>query len=143
MGPDGLKRASETAVVNANYIKESLKNDYHLPFNRSCMHECVLSDKIQSEYHISTLDIAKALIDYGYHPPTIYFPLIVKGAIMIEPTETESKETMDEFIAAMKDIAQKAKQDPESLKLSPVKSKATRLNETKAAREPTLRWIES
>jgi glycine dehydrogenase subunit 2 len=141
MGAEGLKKASETAVLNANYIMSQLKDYYHLPYERVCMHECVFSDKIQSKYGITTLDIAKALIDYGFHPPTIYFPLIVKGAIMIEPTETESKDTMDRFISAMKDIALRAEKEPDSLKKSPLKTKVTRLNETKAAREPNLRWV--
>ena len=141
MGAEGLKKASETAVLNANYIMNQLKDYYYLPYDRRCMHESVFSDKIQSKYGITTLDIAKALIDYGFHPPTIYFPLIVKGAIMIEPTETESKDTMDRFIDAMKDIAVRAEKDPDSLKKSPLKPKVTRLNETKAAREPNLRWV--
>ncbi|OGW09756.1 MAG: glycine dehydrogenase (aminomethyl-transferring) [Nitrospinae bacterium RIFCSPLOWO2_12_39_16] len=141
MGAEGLKMASETAVLNANYIMNQLKDYYYLPYDRRCMHESVFSDKIQSKYGITTLDIAKALIDYGFHPPTIYFPLIVKGAIMIEPTETESKDTMDRFIDAMKDIAVRAEKDPDSLKKSPLKPKVTRLNETKAAREPNLRWV--
>jgi glycine dehydrogenase subunit 2 len=141
MGADGLRKASETAVLNANYIMSQLKDYYHIPYDRQCMHECVFSDKTQNKYGITTLDIAKALIDYGFHPPTIYFPLIVKGAIMIEPTETESKDTMDKFIDAMKDIAVRAKKDPDSIKKSPLKPKITRLNETKAAREPDLRWV--
>ncbi len=141
MGAEGLKKASETAVLNANYIMSQLKDYYHLPYDRQCMHESVFSDKIQNKNGITTLDIAKALIDYGFHPPTIYFPLIVKGAIMIEPTETESKDTMDRFIDAMKDIADRAEKNPDSLKKSPLKPKVTRLNETKAAREPNLRWV--
>ncbi|MBU2590883.1 MAG: aminomethyl-transferring glycine dehydrogenase subunit GcvPB [Nitrospinota bacterium] len=140
MGGDGLKKASETAVVNANYIKEKLKGIYHLPYDRECMHECVFSDKIQGENDVSTLDIAKAIIDRGFHPPTIYFPLIVHGAIMMEPTETEGKETLDSFIEALKDIAAKAKEDPGSLKASPEKPKVGRLDETQAARNPKLRW---
>jgi glycine cleavage system protein P-like pyridoxal-binding family len=95
-------------VLNANYIKERLKGDYHLPYDRTCMHECVFTDKHQQEHHVATLDIAKRLMDHGFHPPTIYFPLVVSGAIMIEPTESESKETLDQFIDAMKQIAQEA-----------------------------------
>lgn len=141
MGAEGLKKASEAAVLNANYIMSQLKDYYHLPYDRQCMHECVFSDKTQNKYGITTLDIAKALMDYGFHPPTIYFPLIVKGAIMIEPTETECKDTLDRFIDAMKDIAVRAEKAPDSIKKSPLKPKITRLNETKAAREPDLRWV--
>jgi glycine dehydrogenase subunit 2 len=140
MGAEGLKKASETAVLNANYIMSRLKGHYHLPYDRWCMHECVFSDKLQNKNGITTLDIAKALMDYGFHPPTIYFPLIVKGAIMIEPTETEGKDTLDGFIEAMKDIAVRAEREPDSIKKSPLKPKVGRLNETKAAREPDLRW---
>jgi glycine dehydrogenase subunit 2 len=92
MGPE-LTKASQLAVLNANYLKEKLKGVLHLPYDRPCMHECVFSDKLQKEYKVSTLDIVKRLMDYGFHPPTIYFPLVVSGALMIEPTETESKET--------------------------------------------------
>ncbi|MBI3814474.1 MAG: aminomethyl-transferring glycine dehydrogenase subunit GcvPB [Nitrospinae bacterium] len=143
MGAEGLRKASETAVLNANYIMSRLKSHYHLPYDRWCMHECVFSDKIQNKNGITTLDIAKALMDYGFHPPTIYFPLIVKGAIMIEPTETEGKDTLDSFIEAMKDIAIRAERGPDSIKKSPLKPKVGRLNETKAAREPDLRWKKS
>lgn len=143
MGAEGLKKASETAVLNANYIMSQLKSYYHLPYDRWCMHECVFSDKFQNKNGITTLDIAKALMDYGFHPPTIYFPLIVKGAIMIEPTETECKDTLDRFIEAMKDIAVRAEKEPDSIKKSPLKPKVGRLNETKAAREPDLRWKKS
>lgn len=140
MGPDGLKKASETAVLNANYIKEKLKKAYHLPFDQTCMHECVLSDKIQSEKDVHTLDIAKRLIDYGFHPPTIYFPLVVPGAIMIEPTETEGKETIDRFIEAMMTIAKEALENPALVKNAPQTTYVGRLDETAAARKPVLRW---
>ncbi len=138
MGPKGLKDVSENAILNANYIRSKLQETYHVPYKRTSLHEAVFSDKHQEEYHVSTLDIAKALIDYGFHPPTIYFPLIVKGALMIEPTETETKETMDRFIGAMKDIAERAKSEPESLKESPTRSLRRRLDETMAARKPKL-----
>ena len=140
MGPAGLRRAAEVAVLNANYILSQLKGVYHLPYDRHCMHECVFTDALQARHDIHTLDIAKRLIDYGFHPPTIYFPLIVKGALMIEPTETESKETIDQFVAAMKRIAQEAQENPELLRLAPHNPRVTRMNETKAAREPKLRW---
>jgi glycine dehydrogenase subunit 2 len=140
MGPAGLRRAAEVAILNANYILSQLKGIYDLPYDRHCMHECVFSDALQARSDIHTLDIAKRLIDHGFHPPTIYFPLIVKGALMIEPTETESKETLDQFIAAMKRIAQEAQENPELLRLAPHNPKVTRMNETKAAREPKLRW---
>lgn len=114
LGADGLRKVSEAAVLNANYIKEKLKAYYHLPYDRTCMHEVVFSGQWQKEFGVSTLDIAKRLLDFGYHPPTIYFPLIVKEAFMIEPTETESKETLDEFINAMIEIANEAKNEPEN-----------------------------
>ncbi len=140
MGGEGLKRASETAILNANYIKERLKGTYQLAFDRPCMHECVFSDKLQQADGVSTMDVAKRLIDYGYHPPTVYFPLVVPGAIMVEPTETESLETMDKFIEAMKAIAQEAKTNPELLKNAPANTKVQRVDETRAAREPVLKW---
>ncbi len=137
LGPD-LKKVSQYAVLNANYIKEKLKDIYHLPYDRPCMHECVFSDKNLEPFKVATLDIAKRLIDYGFHPPTIYFPLVVHGAIMIEPTETESKETLDRFIAAMKEIALEAQEQPELLHQAPCCSKVQRLDETLAARKPCL-----
>lgn len=140
MGPDGLKKASEMAVLNANYIKERLKNHYHLAYNKTCMHECVFSDKAQSEKDVHTLDIAKRLIDYGFHPPTIYFPLIVSGALMIEPTETETKETLDGFIDAMIKIANESEENPDVVKNAPHTTRLSRLDETRAARNPILRW---
>ena len=140
MGRDGLKRASELAVLNANYVKEQLKDHYHLPYDSPCMHECVFTDRVQSRHGVKTLDIAKRLIDYGYHPPTIYFPLVVSGAIMIEPTETESKETLDGFISAMVAIAREAEEEPERLKGAPQRTKTGRCDEVRAARRPVLRW---
>jgi glycine dehydrogenase subunit 2 len=125
-------------VLAANYIKERLKGTYHLPYDRPCMHECVFSDKRQQPHKVSTLDIAKRLMDYGYHPPTIYFPLVVPGAIMIEPTETESKETLDRFIEAMQAIAAEAEQAPDTLHQAPARCRRRRLDETAAARKPRL-----
>jgi len=140
LGPDGLKRAAETAVLNANYLMHRLKGTYHLPYDRVCKHECVFSDAAQLPHDVKTLDIAKRLMDYGFHPPTIYFPLIVAGALMIEPTETESKETLDQFIAAMQAIAREAQETPELVRSAPHKPVVSRLDETRAARQPVLRW---
>ncbi len=134
LGKEGLRRVSENAVLNANYIKEKLKDWYDLPYPQICKHECVISATRQTKTGVHALDIAKALIDRGIHPPTMYFPMIVKEALMIEPTETESKETMDIFIEAMIDIAQKAQSDPESIKAAPITTPVGRLDETKAAR---------
>jgi glycine dehydrogenase subunit 2 len=138
MGPEGLKKASQLSVLNANYIKEGLKGHFHLPFDRTCMHECVFSDKFQAENKVTTLEIAKRLMDYGFHPPTVYFPLVVPGAIMIEPTETEPKENLDLFIEALKNIAQEARDNPDVLHAAPSRSKVRRLDETTAARKPCL-----
>ncbi|HAD04990.1 MAG TPA: aminomethyl-transferring glycine dehydrogenase subunit GcvPB [Desulfuromonas sp.] len=139
LGPDGLKLASEMAVLNANYIRARLEQGYHLPHQGRSLHEVVLSDRdLGGDCH--TLDVAKRLIDYGYHPPTIYFPLVVKGAIMIEPTETESKEVIDEFCDAMLAIAGEARDNPDLLHDAPVRTKVRRLDETAAARNPRLKW---
>ena len=138
MGEAGLKKASQLAVLNANYIKEQLKTVLHLPYDRPCMHECVFSDLWLQEYKISTVDMAKRLIDCGFHPPTIYFPLIVHGAMMIEPTETECKDDIDQFIETMKTIVQEAKEQPELLHQAPQRSKVRRLDEVRAARCPCL-----
>jgi glycine dehydrogenase subunit 2 len=140
LGPDGLRRVSETAVLNANYIMEQLKEYYVLPYKHRCMHECVLSGQKQKESGVATLDIAKRLLDFGYHPPTIYFPLIVKEAMMFEPTETESKETLDEFIEVMKQIAREAEQAPDTVRNAPSRTPISRLDEARAARTPILRW---
>ena len=138
MGPQNLKRASQLAVLNANYVKEKLKDTFHLPYDRPCMHECVFTDKHQQANKVTTLDIVKRLIDYGFHPPTIYFPLVVNGAIMIEPTETESKEDIDSLIEALKTIAQEAAENPQVLRNAPQNSLVKRLDETRAARNPCL-----
>jgi glycine dehydrogenase subunit 2 len=138
MGSDNLKKASQLAVLNANYIKEKLKDIYHLPYDRPCMHECVFTDKFLKAHKVTTLDLAKGLMDYGFHPPTIYFPLVVNGAIMIEPTETECKEDIDLFIEALEALADEALKNPESLQEAPKRPKVRRLDETKAARQPCL-----
>jgi len=140
LGAEGLKEVSENAVLNANYIKAKLKPYYHLPYDRTCMHEVVFSGKRQKAMGVSTLDIAKRLLDYGFHPPTIYFPQVVEEAIMIEPTETESKETLDAFIEAMVEIAREAEEKPELLHDAPHTTPVRRLDEAAAARKPDLRW---
>ena len=141
LGPEGLTRVSEAAVMNANYIKERLKPYYDLPYDRICMHECVFSGRKQvGESGVHTADIAKRLLDYGYHPPTIYFPLIAPEAIMIEPNETESKETLDAFCDSMIAIAREAAENPELVKSAPLTTPVKRLDEVKAAREPDVCW---
>ncbi len=139
LGPEGVKQAAESAVLNSNYIKSQLKDVYHLPYPGPSLHECVFNDKHQAP-KVTTMDIAKALIDHGFHPPTVYFPLIVKAALMVEPTESESKETLDLFIQAMKDIAKQAKDDPDAVHDAPQLPKVSRPDEAHAARQPTLRW---
>ncbi len=140
MGADGLKFASQMAVLNANYIRSRLEEAYHLPHKHRSLHEVVFSDaNLPNDCH--TLDVAKRLIDYGYHPPTIYFPLVVKGAIMIEPTETESKEILDEFCDAMLAIANEAVENPDLLHAAPTLTRVGRLDETGAARQPCLCWF--
>jgi glycine dehydrogenase subunit 2 len=144
LGAEGLTRATEMAVLNANYIKEKLKPYYDLPYDRACMHECVFSGNRQvAQSGVHTSDIAKRLIDFGYHPPTIYFPLIVPEAIMIEPTETESKETLDAFCDAMIAIAQEAKENPQRVKDAPLSTPVSRLDEVLAARKPDVCWKRS
>ena len=138
MGPRNLKKASRLAVLNANYIKENLKGTLHLPYDRPCMHECVFSDEHQKADKVTTLDMAKRLMEYGFHPPTVYFPLVVHGAIMIEPTETESKEDIDQFIEAFKAIVSEARQNPDLLHDAPKRCKVRRLDEVTAARKPCL-----
>jgi glycine dehydrogenase subunit 2 len=138
MGPKNLKKASQLAVLNANYIKEMLKQILHLPYDRPCMHECIFSDEHQVAQKVTTLDMAKRLMDYGFHPPTVYFPLIVHGAIMIEPTETESKEDIDQFIEAFRAIVNEAADRPDLLREAPKSCKVKRLDETTAARKPCL-----
>lgn len=140
MGPDGLKAVTEYAVLNANYMMRRLAPFYDLPFNQHCKHEFVLSGKRQKKLGVRTLDIAKRLLDFGYHPPTIYFPLNVEECIMIEPTETESKETLDSFIDAMIQIAKEAEETPEIVQEAPHTTVVKRLDETTAARKPILKY---
>jgi glycine dehydrogenase subunit 2 len=140
-GGRGLTEASEQAVLNANYIMHSLKDYYDAPFLRTCMHECVLSAKRQAERGVRAADIAKALIDRGVHPPTVYFPLIVKEALMIEPTETEGKEALDAFIGAMIEIARAAEAAPESLQKAPVTTPVGRMDEAKAAKRMDVAFL--
>lgn len=140
MGKAGLKRASQMAVLNANYLQNMLKDDYLLPINSICKHEFVLSGLKDRSTGVTALDIAKALLDYGVHAPTIYFPLIVDQALMIEPTETESLETLNDFVFYMKEIAKLAKENPEYLKNAPYHTPVRRLDEATAARKPILRY---
>ena len=138
-GPD-LQAMSETAVLNANYVLAGLRDDYEVPYDRLCMHEFVVSARaLKKEYGITALDIAKRLMDYGVHPPTIYFPLVVPEALMIEPTETEPKERLDAFIEVMKKIAREAAENPELLKSAPQSRPVRRLDEVKAAKEPIVK----
>ena len=138
IGADGLRKVSENAVINANYLKEKLKKHYELPYDTNCQHEFILSDENMPN-GITTMDIAKRLLDYGFYAPTIYFPLIVKGAMMIEPTETESKETLDSFINAMIKIKKEADSCPELVKNAPQNTPVTRLDAVQAARNPILK----
>lgn len=139
IGASGLRNVAEDAVLNANYMKEKLKKHYHLPYDRICQHEFVIDDSLMPN-GITTNDIAKRLMDFGFHPPTIYFPLIVKGAMLIEPTETETKENLDAFIEAMISIKEEAKHDPEKLTKAPLKAPVGRLDIVRAARKPKLTW---
>ncbi len=139
-GPDGLRQTTEDAVLNANYIRKKLEDLYELPYKTPSMHEVVLSDKRQAARGVKTGDIAKRLIDYGFHPYTVSFPLIVHCALMIEPTESESREELDLFIDAMRSIAREAEQSPELVKTAPHSTRVSRLDEVQAARKPILRW---
>jgi glycine dehydrogenase subunit 2 len=139
-GDEGLRQATETAVLNANYIAHHLKDIYEIAYPGPLMHEVVFSDKRQTRFGVKNVDIAKRLIDYGFYPPTMSFPLIVQGALMVEPTETESREELDLFIEAMKAIDDEAREDAETLKRAPHTTKVGRLDEVAAARKPVLRW---
>ena len=141
MGAEGLKSATELAVLNANYLKERLGQTWHVAFDRTCMHEVLISDKHLKDTHVTTMDVAKRMIDYGFHPPTVYFPLVVKGAMLIEPTETESKQTLDEFVAVMETISREAQENPEFVQKAPHVTRLRRLDETRAARKPVLRYV--
>jgi glycine dehydrogenase subunit 2 len=139
-GP-GLREMSEVAVLNANYLLARLRDAYELPYDRLCMHEFVLSARrLKREHAVSALDVAKRLMDYGFHPPTVYFPLVVPEALMIEPTETEAKETLDAFVEAMLAIAREARDDPEAIRSAPHGRPVGRLDEVRAARQPVVRY---
>jgi glycine dehydrogenase subunit 2 len=137
-GPDGLRKISEYAVLNANYLMHRLRETYHLPYDRICMHEFVVEGQWADAPDIHALDIAKRMMDYGLHPPTNYFPLIVHEALMIEPTETESKQILDAFVDVMLSIAEEAHREPETLKSAPHLTPVGRLDEVKAAKELVL-----
>ena len=141
-GPEGLRQATEDAVLNANYLRSQLKDVYDLPYDKPCMHECVFSDRRQAAppRGVRTMDIAKRLIDYGFHPYTTAFPLIVPGAMMIEPTESAGKAELDQFIQALRSIAQEIEEDPQFVLHAPHTTRLTRLDEVSAARKPILRW---
>jgi glycine dehydrogenase subunit 2 len=136
-----LRQVSEAAVINANYLLAKLRPYFDVPYDRACMHEFVLSGRRQkTRYGVRTLDMAKRLLDYGIHAPTIYFPLIVDEAIMIEPTETESRQTLDAFADALIHVAQECESNPETVKTAPHRTAVSRLDEVTAARQPNLRW---
>ena len=139
-GPDGLRQTTEDAVLNANYIRKKLEDLYELPYTTPSMHEVVFSDRRQARNGVKTGDIAKRLIDYGFHPYTVSFPLIVHGALMIEPTESESREELDLFIDAMRQIAREVEENPQIVLDAPHSTRVSRLDETTAARKPVLRW---
>jgi glycine dehydrogenase subunit 2 len=143
LGAAGIRQTAENAVLNANYVREKLRDVYEVPYDRINMHEVIFSDHKQNEHGVTTLDIAKRLIDLGFHPPTIYFPLIVHGALMVDPTESEGIEELDRFIAAMRQIAEEAKTSPDLLKKAPVTTRRSRFDEATAARKPVLRWNSS
>jgi len=141
LGPEGLKRVSEMAVLNANYIAARLKHELPLAFDTPSLHEAVFTGrKLEAKTGVKTLDVAKRLIDYGFHPPTVYFPLVVRGALMIEPTETESRQTLDAFVEAVLAILREAEENPELVQKAPHKTQLGRLDEARAARKPRLRW---
>jgi glycine dehydrogenase subunit 2 len=140
LGGDGLAEASKLAILNANYVRKQLEDKFPCASSEPSMHECVLTHDLEKKAHVSTLEIAKRLLDYGMHPPTIYFPLVVPGALMIEPTETEGKETLDDFVAAMEAIYNEALTDPDLVKRAPHTLPLKRVDEAEAARRPVLRW---
>ena len=140
LGRDGLKHMAEGAVLNANYIRKGLEGDYHLQYDGPSLHEVVFDDATQAQVGVKNVDIAKRLLDYGFHPPTMSFPLIVHGALMIEPTESDGIDELDAFIAAMRAIAREAREDPEVVKGAPYSTPVRRLDEVRAARAPVLRW---
>jgi glycine dehydrogenase subunit 2 len=142
LGKCRIKETAENAVLNANYMMKRLEDLYPMAFAGPCMHEFVITlEELKKEKGVSALDIAKALLDYGIHPPTMYFPMIVHEALMVEPTETESKETIDQVVEIFREVYQKALETPEALHLAPVKTAVGRLDEVGAARNPKLRYV--
>jgi glycine dehydrogenase subunit 2 len=139
-GAGGIREIAQRAVLNANYLRARLKDTYHVPYEGQTMHEVVFDDSRQSSTGVRTLDIAKRLIDYGFHPPTIYFPLVVHGALMVEPTETEPRQELDRFVEAMRSIDREARENPEMVLSAPHDTPVGRLDEAAAARRPILRW---
>jgi glycine dehydrogenase subunit 2 len=139
-GPDGLRQTTEDAVLNANYIRAKLEGTFELPYKTQSLHEVVFSDKLQAKNGVKTGDMGKRLIDYGFHAYTVSFPLVVQGAMMIEPTESESREELDLLIDALKQIAREAEENPELVQTAPHTTRVQRLDETTAARKPVLRW---
>ena len=142
-GAGGLKEATEAAVLNARYVSHELEDTYDKPFESDCMHEAIFSHKRQSKKGVVTLDIAKRLIDYGFHPMTVYFPLVVEGAMLIEPTESVGRADLDAFIEAMRDIDREAQENPQLVIDAPHSTRIGRLDEASAARKPILRWREN
>jgi glycine dehydrogenase subunit 2 len=140
LGGDGMRRATQMAILNANYVRKRLEDVLELAYDEPCLHECVFSDSTLEPLGVETLDLAKRLLDHGFYAPTIYFPLIVSGAIMIEPTESETRETLDEFVAAVRSIVAEARERPERVKSAPHRTRVSRLDEVRAARQPRLRW---
>lgn len=140
MGAEGLKNATDLAVLNANYLRARLGETWHVAYDTTCMHEVVINDRHLKDTHVTTMDVAKRLLDYGFHAPTVYFPLVVKGAMLIEPTETETRQALDRFVDAMSAISKEAHEQPEMVKKAPHLSGLRRLDETRAARKPVLRW---
>lgn len=142
LGSEGIRETAQNAVLNANYMMHQLKDTYDLAYDQTCMHEFVISlNKEKHDCNVSAMDIAKALLDYGIHPPTMYFPLIVHEALMIEPTETETLETLDRAVDVFKKIMADAMENPENVHQAPLLTPVRRLDEVKAAREPHLRYI--
>lgn len=140
LGPEGLAHATDYAVLNANYLRVQLGKLWNVAYDQTCMHEVIINDRHLKDTGVVTLDIAKRLLDYGFHSPTVYFPLVVKNAMLIEPTETETKETLDAFVDAMSAISKEATESPELVKNAPHHTRLRRLDETRAARKPVLRW---
>jgi glycine cleavage system P protein (glycine dehydrogenase) subunit 2 len=140
LGGDGMRRATQMAILNANYLRRRLESVLEIAYDEPCLHECVFSDSVLEPLGVKTLDVAKRLLDHGFYAPTIYFPLIVSGAIMIEPTESETRETLDEFVDAMRSVVAEARENPAHVRSAPHRTRVSRLDEVRAARHPRLRW---